>query len=325
MLHGAPSHSQASPSRTCPILKRIHLLACGHCKRQLDVTALEVGDEIQCVCNTVHVVGEPKLVQVRGLACGRCGGVLEEEDTSCSFCKAALAPEEREKTTLCPVCATRLPNDSNHCNNCGVSLRIAAVPALPKDGACPRCQGNLRIHLLEDAEVVECGSCGGMWCSRETFERMIQNVRKAVKEGSIGGPVAPPPPLSIIGPSFSMAQFEGYVPCFTCGDFMSRRQFRHEGKPSRIIIDVCRNHGVWFDQAELEGILAFIQRELTNAGRIDLPYLDWASTGPSESAPPSPSNEAAANPSKKGSLTFTASDTPLEVFLHWVADFFIGH
>ena len=313
-------------------MKRIHLLACGHCKRQLDVTALELGDEVQCVCDAVHVVGEPRLVQVRGLACGRCGGVLGEGDTECSFCNAALAPEERHQTTLCPVCATRLPNDSHHCNKCGVSLRIAAVPALPKDGSCPRCKGDLRVHLMEDAEVIECGGpngCHGMWCSRDTFERLIQNVRQAVRDGAIGRPVDPlnPPPLR--PPSYDPAAMEGYVACLTCGEFMARRQFRHEGKPSRIVIDVCRDHGVWFDALELEGVLAFIRKELTDAGKIDLPHLDWASTA-------SPGSVVAPGSQGKGdrargqgarrqaTLTFTRSDSPLEVLLYWIADFFVG-
>ena len=304
-------------------MKRIHLLACGHCKRQLDVTALGIGDEVQCVCDTVHVVGEPKLVQVRGLACGRCGGVLQEGDTSCSFCKAALAPEERERTTLCPVCATRLPNESNHCSRCGISLRVAAVPAIPKGGRCPRCKDELRVHLLEDAEVFECCSptgCGGMWCTRETFERLIQNVRRAVHEGSVGSTKLALEPA--VRQPTTLAP-EGYIPCLVCKDFMPRRQFRHEGKPSRVIIDVCRNHGVWFDRDELEAILGFIRRELTDTSRIDLPTLDWASTAPEGNFDSRNADLGFGRTRKRGTLSFVRDDkSPLEVLLRWIADFF---
>lgn len=315
-------HRQFSIPLPLTRLKRIHLLACGHCKRQLDVTALELGDEVQCVCDTVHVVGEPKLVQVRGLACGRCGGVLGEGDTSCSFCKAALAPEEREKTTLCPVCAMRLPNESNHCNRCGVSLRIAAVPAIPRGGHCPRCKEDLRVHLLEDSEVFECGSdggCGGMWCSRETFERLMQNVRRAVHEGSVGSPKVELEPPAPQPPSYTT---ESYVPCLTCGELMARRQFRHEGRPSRVVIDVCRDHGVWFDKDELQAILGFIRKELTNASRIDLPQLDWASTASAGTIASSRPKRNAGPTPKRGTLTFVDDSGPLEILLDWIADFF---
>lgn len=254
-------------------MKRIHLLSCGQCRRQLDVTALAVGDEVQCVCDAVHVVGEPKLVQVRGLACKRCGGVLEEGDTSCSFCRAALAPDEREVTTLCPVCAKRLPNDSQHCNQCGVSLRAAAVPALPRGGECPRCRGELRVHLLPDAEVVECGGCGGSWCTRDTFERMMQNLRQAVHSGEVGAPGAQKKLESLGVPEGAVS---AYVPCLTCGELMQRRQFRFEGRPSRIVIDLCRDHGVWFDRDELEGVLAFIRGALAAQG-TNQPRWDAAS------------------------------------------------
>lgn len=251
----------------CPAatMKRIHLLSCGQCQRQLDVTALHPGDSVQCVCDALHVVGPPKIVQVRGLACSRCGGVLGMGDTSCTYCHAALAPHEREETTLCPVCATRLPNASIHCNQCGAALRAAAVPALPSGGKCPRCRGGLRVHLLPDAEVIECGGadestgCGGIWCTRDTFERLTQNVRRAVHRGEVGSPPGAPRLESLGAPEGAVS---AYVPCPTCGELMQRRQFRFQGKASRIVLDMCRNHGVWFDQHELEGVLAFIRSSL---------------------------------------------------------------
>ena len=310
-------------------MKRIHLLACDRCKRQLDVTALEVGDEVQCVCDTVHVVGPPRLVQIRGLACGHCGGILLEGDTSCSFCKAALAPEEVKQTTLCPVCTTRLPNDSNHCNHCGNSLRIAAVPPIPKGSSCPRCKGELRVHLRENAEVIECGSdsgCGGMWCTRETFERLVQNVKRAVTDGSIGGLNAAKAPEILVDLSDSPQR---YIQCLHCDDLMIRRQYRYEGKPSRIVIDVCRDHGVWFDRDELHGVLAFIRTRLTKDARIDLPALEWTTDDSDGLGPPrvpgANPGSGTPQPVKRGTVTFPANDSPLEVLLRWVSDFFLGH
>ncbi|MEM1451067.1 MAG: zinc ribbon domain-containing protein [Planctomycetota bacterium] len=249
-------------------MDRIHLLSCSSCKRQLDVTALEVGDEVQCVCDAILVVGPPKEVQVRGLSCGHCGGVISEGDTTCSYCNAALSAEDRKETTLCPICAARLPNDSQHCKACGVELRAAAVPPLPRDGKCPRCDGPLRVHLLEEAEVVECASesgCGGMWCSRETFERLQRTARKAASTGDSDAPEAPR--VQMLGaPEGAKRQ---YVPCLTCGDLMQRRQFRHEDRPAGIVLDVCKDHGVWFDRDELEAALAFVRSQVRARSGLD--------------------------------------------------------
>ncbi|MEL6715465.1 MAG: zinc ribbon domain-containing protein, partial [Planctomycetota bacterium] len=162
--------------------------------------------------------------------------------------------EDRIASTICPACTTRIPNDSRHCKACGVELRTAAVPPLPADGKCPRCEGRLRVHLLEDAELIECadeGGCGGVWCSRETFDRLQS---RAETGGS--GPEVEPPGLLPTGPSNGRA----YVPCITCGNLMQRRQFRYGGRASGIVLDVCRDHGVWFDRDELQAALTVVRR-----------------------------------------------------------------
>ncbi|MEM9802595.1 MAG: zinc ribbon domain-containing protein [Planctomycetota bacterium] len=259
--------------------KRIHLLSCTSCKRQLDVTALEVGDEVQCVCDAVLVVGPPREVTVGGLACGHCGGVVSETDTTCSYCNAELSREDRKETTICPVCAARLPNDSQHCKACGVELRAAAVPAIPHGAKCPRCDGGLRVHLLEDGEVIECkdeGGCGGMWVSRDAFERMQRSARHAAATGASDAPEAPHV-RSLGAPEGAVRQ---YVPCLVCGELMQRRQFRHGHRAAGIVLDVCRDHGVWFDRDELENALAFVRSEVRQGSGLDPVRPENSATAP---------------------------------------------
>ena len=48
-----------------------------------------------------------------------------------------------------------------------------------------------------------------------------------------------------------------YISCPTCGKSMNRQAF---GRISGVVVDVCRDHGVWFDPGELSEVLAFIER-----------------------------------------------------------------
>ena len=47
-----------------------------------------------------------------------------------------------------------------------------------------------------------------------------------------------------------------YVPCPVCGELMNRVNF---AKCSHVVVDVCRQHGTWFDQDELRRIVEFIR------------------------------------------------------------------
>jgi Zn-finger nucleic acid-binding protein len=52
-----------------------------------------------------------------------------------------------------------------------------------------------------------------------------------------------------------------YLPCPVCGDIMNRVNFANI---SAVIVDVCREHGTWFDRDELRHIVEFI-----HAGGLD--------------------------------------------------------
>jgi Zn-finger nucleic acid-binding protein len=47
-----------------------------------------------------------------------------------------------------------------------------------------------------------------------------------------------------------------YVPCPDCKQLMNRNNF---ARSSGVIIDICRQHGIWFDSEELPKIIEFIR------------------------------------------------------------------
>ena len=62
-----------------------------------------------------------------------------------------------------------------------------------------------------------------------------------------------------------------YIHCPVCDVLMNRRVF---ARMSGVVVDVCRQHGVWFDAGELAAVVQFITRGgLAQARQRDLDDL----------------------------------------------------
>ena len=243
------------------------LLACPACDRQYDATGLEPGALIRCACDRVFDVGWPKQLTGQALTCTNCGGAVSVKDESCSYCKALISEEDRRKTTLCPACFTRIDDDSKHCRACALEIRPQALKALPADRACPRCQGKLRTRALDHeqkVDVIECGACLGIWLIPNTFDRTLL---EAERESFISTLSLTEPPK----PSKAAVETVAYLPCLNCGELMNRRQYRYAERSSGVVIDHCRQHGVWLDHEELERIIEFIRSGGTTGPGLKLP------------------------------------------------------
>jgi Zn-finger nucleic acid-binding protein len=80
-----------------------------------------------------------------------------------------------------------------------------------------------------------------------SFHRICQETEQqtVVLETISSGPEAPP-----------SAGSQRYWPCPECRRLMNRQNF---ARVSGIIVDVCKGHGVWFNQGELRRIIGFIR------------------------------------------------------------------
>lgn len=131
------------------------------------------------------------------------------------------------------------------CRFCGTTMvpraRAAAEGAAEEAGPhCPRCSTGL-VDVRSGARVVAvCERCGGVWVDRDTADYLSRvddpdletAVRRALRASS---------PL----PSSRRA---ASVFCPTCEKQMVREELA--GSTERL--DRCAEHGVWFDQDELE-------------------------------------------------------------------------
>jgi Zn-finger nucleic acid-binding protein len=185
------------------------------------------------------------------LHCSSCGAPFPAGATICAHCSAEITLEERDLDALCGACGARMSRRARFCMRCGRAVPPQPVAPRPELAPCPRCKGTLRERQLEGggplAFVVECGSCGGLWLSPGTLDRLCAD-HEAAHSASAHLIRRPPPPLKIDTGKVS------YLPCPECRDFMVRRNF---GGSSGVIVDVCKNHGVWLDHAELEKVVDF--------------------------------------------------------------------
>jgi len=106
--------------------------------------------------------------------------------------------------------------------------------------SCPH--GKLRLQTVTPNGALSCSQCGGGFCSRSVLEGLLRQVEIS------------PPVGAYARPSSSLAGPVRYVACPVCSELMLRRNF---GETSGVVIDVCKQHGVWFDRGELGKILEF--------------------------------------------------------------------
>jgi Zn-finger nucleic acid-binding protein len=162
-----------------------------------------------------------------------------------------------------PIDEHAFPGGTVRCDRCGTTVVIAeptltagpyreAMPAshvashpsprrdLPP--LCPRC-----TRALDDASAdLVCAACGGVFVTHAELAVRIDSAR-------------PQPPPAVHPRHASSRPPEPtvrYARCPSCTGIMTRMNF---GRSSGIVVDVCREHGTWFDRDELESALRFVR------------------------------------------------------------------
>lgn len=119
--------------------------------------------------------------------------------------------------------------------------------AMPSSLACPRCSGvALSRRTLGHVHLDECLRCTGVFVGTDILDTIVEDIGlyAEVRAAFPGGPIAEPRG----GPL--------YVKCPRCRELMNRRLFAPHAK---VIVDVCRAHGTWFDARELPAVVAFVE------------------------------------------------------------------
>jgi Zn-finger nucleic acid-binding protein/DNA-directed RNA polymerase subunit RPC12/RpoP len=183
------------------------------------------------------------------LSCSRCGAALPtaaaHAPVTCPYCGTTAAPVPRERIVERVVVVS------------GDGTRTAIV--------CARCRGTM--HEARDGDVLlrGCRECGGVLIDRESLGALGQDDRRADRllRQAVGFPCA-----NMFG---AMPNVRADVACPICGIVMRRSPVQN----TRVAVDVCRDHGVWFDWGEINPYLRpptddpdreFSEDELASAG-----------------------------------------------------------
>ncbi len=260
------------------------LVACQDCKRRYDASKREIGSRFRCLCGELLTVRPPRGHESTVVRCSSCGSPREQGINKCTFCNADFTIHERDLHTVCPECLARVSDQARHCAHCGVLLSAEMVAGEITEAKCPCCRDGVQLADRQLSEsrvsVLECPHCGGFWLGISSFKILRDRIARQPSHLDFSGAVTPRLPAS------QRSTKVRYRKCIVCSHLMHRRQY---GRGSGVIIDVCRSHGIWFDDGELQQVIEWIRR----GGRTDRPIepeprKKQASDSPSSMRPSAP-------------------------------------
>lgn len=79
------------------------------------------------------------------MRCASCGAARGRAESVCRFCGAEFSLLDRNRNTLCPACAARIPDRSRFCPRCAVPIVPVRSDGSPTGWACPACGPDRRL------------------------------------------------------------------------------------------------------------------------------------------------------------------------------------
>ncbi len=168
------------------------------------------------------------------MKCHQCGAAIElstKEAVACRFCGAANAPKPTEVPVPVPM---------------NVVHNVVQVmgPAGEAEQRCPHCRKRLVGAEVEGATLFGCPGCGGIWIDNASAKRVLEAptqtfavlAQRAAKNAR-GGVRLPRPTCAACPATLDKVRVHG------------------------IELDVCIDHGTWFDALELSRLTAVLRGE----------------------------------------------------------------
>jgi Zn-finger nucleic acid-binding protein len=175
------------------------------------------------------------------LNCPMCGAAASSDSPHCEHCGARLA------TVACPSCFGLMFIGAQFCSHCGAKASRTTVADAAIE-ICPRCRSQMEAVVIGATHLEECPKCEGIWASADAIRQICQDQEQ--QAAVLGMPFAPP--TGTMRPEKEIH----YLPCPICHNLMNRVNFDH---CSGVIVNVCSQHGTWFDKDALRHVVEFIR------------------------------------------------------------------
>lgn len=187
----------------------------------------------------------------QSMNCPTCGAPVSSDATQCEHCGSRLA------VVACPSCFGMVFAGAKFCSHCGAAIARQEVDAAA-ELLCPRCQVDMQAIVIGQTNLRECPNCEGIWADTESLQRICADREQ---QSAVLGVAQSLPTVET-----NLERNIRYVPCPVCQTLMNRVAFAH---CSRVVVDVCRAHGTWFDKDELRRIVEFIRAGGFEQARAD--------------------------------------------------------
>ena len=135
------------------------------------------------------------------------------------------------------------------CPHCGAEAQRKDAETPGVAAPCPRCGTGLESVVIGGCNLRECPKCEGIWTDAETLRQICADREKQAAVLGMPVPVA-------ANEGVELEKQIRYLPCPICRSLMNRVNFANV---SGVIVDVCSQHGTWFDRDELHRIVEFIR------------------------------------------------------------------
>jgi Zn-finger nucleic acid-binding protein len=160
-----------------------------------------------------------------------------------AFAQRADAHRAAGERVYCPFCGKHVPATADRCPRCRPAEPAASGDRVRHGGRCPRCAASLTTVDRDGIAAEACARCGGTWLDRDQVARALPLVTRGT-----GRPSAPLPRRANSDPIV-------YLLCVRCHQQMARRLLAPR---CDVIVDLCPEHGIWFDRGEIEHLSAFL-------------------------------------------------------------------
>ena len=160
----------------------------------------------------------------------------------------------------CTNCSAPLPQDSIRCDYCGCrndtdlkGVHYYTTHEIESERTCPRCSIRLKtidLNINGRFLIERCDKCLGLFFDPNELEALLEATVSNVF--TINRSL-----LDSINNSLRTGDYGvTYIKCPICSKIMNRVNF---GTKSGVIVDRCKDHGVWLDGGELRHLFEWMK------------------------------------------------------------------